>query len=100
MGKIIVSFSHKRGVGKTTLVQNIGVSLMTKGKNVLLIDFDSQRNLSANIAGFGDSVEYKTILNNMEKEEKETDEEIDKSLEEFEKRGNKWQEFENTYASF
>ena len=95
MGKIIVSFSHKGGVGKTTLVQNIGVSLMKKRKNVLLIDFDSQRNLSANIAGFGDSVKYTTILNDIE-----TDEEIDKSLKEFETRSSKWQEFENTYASF
>ena len=95
MGKIIVSFSHKGGVGKTTLVQNIGVALMKKGKRVLLIDFDSQRNLSANIAGFGDSIEYKNIL-----KDNETDEEIDRVFEEFEKRTTKWQEFETTYASF
>lgn len=94
-GKIIVSFSHKGGVGKTTLVHNIGVALATKGQKVLLIDFDSQRNLSANVAGFGDSVEYKSIL-----KDDETDEEMDRGFEEFEKRNTKWQEFENTYASF
>ena len=94
-GKIIVSFSHKGGVGKTTLVHNIGVALATKGQKVLLIDFDSQRNLSANVAGFGDSVEYKSIL-----KDDETDEEIERSFEELEKRSAKWEEFEKMYASF
>lgn len=96
MGKIIVSFSHKGGVGKTTLVQNIGVALSKQNKKVLLIDFDPQRNLSANIAGFGDSIEYNSIL----KSGIEADEEIDKNFKEFEEKSSKWIEFERKYSSF
>ena len=38
----ITVFSHKGGVGKTTLVHNLGYILADKGKRVLLIDADPQ----------------------------------------------------------
>jgi chromosome partitioning protein len=42
--------SQKGGVGKTSLVQNLGYELALAGKKVLLIDFDPQSNLTM---GFG-----------------------------------------------
>jgi chromosome partitioning protein len=50
MGKIYVFVNQKGGVGKTTSALNIGAFLAETGKSVLLIDFDSQANLSS---GFG-----------------------------------------------
>ncbi len=58
MGKIISVFNHKGGVGKTTLVHNVGVALAQLGKNVLFIDADPQMNLTAAYHGLSDSVEY------------------------------------------
>ena len=58
-GKVISFFSHKGGVGKTTLTYNIGADLaIHKGKKVLLIDADGQMNLTANMFGLSDTVEY------------------------------------------
>lgn len=39
--------SHKGGTGKTTTVLNLGHALARKGRKVLLIDLDSQANLTA-----------------------------------------------------
>lgn len=50
MGKIYVFVNQKGGVGKTTSALNIGAFLAEAGKGVLLVDFDSQANLSS---GFG-----------------------------------------------
>lgn len=44
-------FSHKGGVGKTTLVHNLGYILADRGKRVLLIDADPQMNLTSAVAG-------------------------------------------------
>ncbi|MBT2382390.1 ParA family protein [Streptomyces sp. ISL-11] len=44
--KIISFFNHKGGVGKTTLVYNIGIAL-AKNKRVLFIDADAQANLTS-----------------------------------------------------
>lgn len=46
MAKIVAVVSQKGGVGKTSLVQNLGAELALAGKNVLLIDFDPQSNLT------------------------------------------------------
>ncbi|MDR0655632.1 MAG: ParA family protein [Treponema sp.] len=49
MGKTYVFVNQKGGVGKTTSALNIGAYLAEEGKKVLLVDFDSQANLSSGI---------------------------------------------------
>jgi chromosome partitioning protein len=49
MGNIYVFVNQKGGVGKTTSAINIGAFLAEEGKRVLLVDFDSQANLSSGI---------------------------------------------------
>lgn len=44
--KIIAIVNHKGGVGKSTTAAATGTGLMSKGKQVLLVDLDPQRNLS------------------------------------------------------
>ncbi len=52
MATTISVFNNKGGVGKTSIIWNLAVSLADKDHNVLLIDFDPQCNLS--IACLGD----------------------------------------------
>ncbi|MDR0908939.1 MAG: ParA family protein [Spirochaetaceae bacterium] len=49
MGQVFVFVNQKGGVGKTTSAINIGAYLAEAGKKTLLIDFDSQANLSSGI---------------------------------------------------
>lgn len=49
--KIIAITNHKGGVGKTTSVASIGSALSQKGKRVLLVDLDTQANLSSSLLG-------------------------------------------------
>ncbi len=53
MGKFIVFVNQKGGVGKTTSAINIGAYLAEAGKEVLLVDFDSQANLSSGVGADG-----------------------------------------------
>ena len=50
MGQIISFVNQKGGVGKTTSAVNVTAALHTKGKRVLLCDFDPQANATS---GFG-----------------------------------------------
>jgi chromosome partitioning protein len=65
----ILLFNHKGGVGKTTSAYNIGWKLIQKGYRVLLVDGDSQVNLTALALGEGFEDYYadesKTRLNNI-----------------------------------
>ncbi|MDR1929340.1 MAG: ParA family protein [Treponema sp.] len=49
MGAVYVFVNQKGGVGKTTSAINLGAYLAGAGKSVLLVDFDSQANLSSGI---------------------------------------------------
>lgn len=46
MTRIIAAVSQKGGVGKTSLVQNLGMELALSGQRVLMVDFDPQSNLT------------------------------------------------------
>lgn len=46
MSVIIAIVNHKGGTGKTTTTINLGKALTLRGKSVLLVDLDSQANLS------------------------------------------------------
>jgi chromosome partitioning protein len=59
MAKTISVFNNKGGVGKTSIIWNLAVSLADQNKKVLLIDFDPQYNLS--IACIGDQ-EFSQLL--------------------------------------
>lgn len=47
--RVTVFLNHKGGVSKTTSVANIGFSMAAMGYRVLLIDLDSQANLTKNL---------------------------------------------------
>ncbi|MCR5061725.1 MAG: AAA family ATPase [Treponema sp.] len=49
MAKCIVFVNQKGGVGKTTSAINIGAYIALAGKKVLLVDFDSQGNMSSGV---------------------------------------------------
>ena len=51
MSTIISFFNHKGGVGKTTQLYNLAWALSLRGKKVLMVDADSQCNLSTQCLG-------------------------------------------------
>nr|VFK53916.1 MAG: Cellulose biosynthesis protein BcsQ [Candidatus Kentron sp. TUN]VFK55809.1 MAG: Cellulose biosynthesis protein BcsQ [Candidatus Kentron sp. TUN] len=60
--KIIALFNHKGGVSKTTTTFHIGSMLSRMGKKVLLVDADSQCNLTGLMAGFQKPEEYGDVV--------------------------------------
>ncbi|PTU70754.1 ParA family protein [Chromobacterium haemolyticum] len=54
MTKSICMFNHKGGVSKTTTSFNLGWALAETGKSVMLVDLDSQCNLTGLVIGFND----------------------------------------------
>ena len=52
MSKSICLFNHKGGVSKTTTTFNLGWSLAALEKKVLIVDLDSQCNLTGLVLGF------------------------------------------------
>lgn len=58
MSKRITIFNHKGGTGKTVSAYNIGWKLTQNNKRVLLVDGDSQVNLTAIALGFDKFDEY------------------------------------------
>jgi chromosome partitioning protein len=49
MGRVYVFVNQKGGVGKTTSAISLGAYLAEVGKSVLLVDFDSQANLTSGV---------------------------------------------------
>ena len=47
--KVIAILNRKGGVCKTTTTHNLGVALAQRGYRVLLVDCDTQRNLSISL---------------------------------------------------
>jgi len=52
MAKSICLFNHKGGVSKTTTTFNLGWSLAERGHKVLMVDLDSQCNLTGLVLGY------------------------------------------------
>ena len=64
MAKVITICNHKGGVAKTTTTLNLGVGLAREDRSVLLIDADSQGNLTSALGWRnGDDTLDKTIAN-------------------------------------
>lgn len=65
MHKKIAFFNHKGGVSKTTTVFNVGWMLASMGKKVIMIDADSQCNLTGMVMGFKGLEELSENQNNI-----------------------------------
>lgn len=62
MAKVISLANHKGGVGKTASVSAIGSILASQGKKVLLVDLDTQANLTrCHIDGFPKRIVYHAL---------------------------------------
>jgi chromosome partitioning protein len=65
MAKVIAIVNQKGGVGKTTTAVNLGAGLVRKGYKVLMIDMDTQANLTMALGyKYPDELKY-TVVNAM-----------------------------------
>lgn len=64
MTRIIAAVSQKGGVGKTSLIQNLGAEVAALGHRVLMVDFDPQSNLTM-AWGLNPREERLTVYNSM-----------------------------------
>ena len=72
--KIISVTNDKGGVGKTTTVHNFGYALMKKGYRVLLVDFNAQCDLTAELGIAEPDAENNTLCDAMRPYIMDTDE--------------------------
>jgi len=56
--RVITIINHKGGVGKTTTVVNLGAALAHLGKKVLLVDLDSQANLTYSMGIHAEDIKH------------------------------------------
>lgn len=59
--RVIAFANQKGGVGKTTSALNVGAGLAIRGRSVLLVDIDSQGNLTRAVLGFNPLKVEKTV---------------------------------------
>jgi len=59
--KKIVLFNHKGGVSKTTTTFHLGWMLAEKGKKVIMVDFDSQCNLTGLVLDYKSAQDLETL---------------------------------------
>jgi chromosome partitioning protein len=68
MSRAIALFNQAGGVGKTTITQNLGYQLSTRGHKVLLIDLDPQASLTTFMGVDPDTLD-KTLFDSLVNEE-------------------------------
>ncbi|MFH1317322.1 MAG: AAA family ATPase [Candidatus Woesearchaeota archaeon] len=61
--RTICIINQKGGVGKTTTVASLSVGLARKGRKVLILDLDSQGNLSTYLCAHSDKNMYHLLIN-------------------------------------